>query len=225
DKIHVKQQKIHHICNGVDIDKFSPNKNRELLPEGFACGDSLIFGTVGRLAQVKNQTLLVAAFLSLWQQEAQLQDKLRLVIIGDGILLPQLKDMVASAGAERAVWFAGRRDNVAQLMQQLDVFVLPSLAEGISNTLLEAMATGLPYIATNVGGNADLVLPQHAHSHIVDVNDEKQLVRAMSQYVNAKAQLVEDSELVRSHCQKNFSLAVMVNNYHQLYQKKNNQRK
>ena len=225
DKINVKPQNIHHICNGVDVDKFIPNKNRELLPVGFVSSDSLIFGTVGRLAQVKNQTLLVSAFLALWQQHAQLQDKLRLVIIGDGILLSQLKDMVASAGAEQAVWFAGRRDNVAQLMQQLDVFVLPSLAEGISNTLLEAMASGLPYIATNVGGNADLVLPQHAHSHIVDVEDEAQLVHAMSQYVDAKAQLVEDSELVRSHCQKNFSLAVMVENYHQLYQKKNNQRK
>lgn len=225
DKVNVNPQIIHHICNGVDVDKFTPNKNRESLPEGFANSDSLVFGTVGRLAKVKNQTLLVSAFLTLWQQQTQLQDKLKLVIIGDGILLSQLKDMVASAGAEHAVWFAGRRDNVAQLMQQLDVFVLPSLAEGISNTLLEAMASGLPYIATNVGGNADLVLPQHAHSHIVDVEDEAQLVHSMSQYVNAKAQLVEDSELVRTHCQKNFSLAVMVNNYHQLYQKKNNQRK
>ena len=219
DKINVKKHNIHHICNGVDIDKFTPNKNRHLLPDGFAGSDSLVFGTVGRLAEVKNQTLLVSAFLSLWQQQTQLQDKLRLVIIGDGILLPQLKDMVASAGAESAVWFAGRRDNVAQLMQQLDVFVLPSLAEGVSNTLLEAMASGLPYIATNVGGNVDLVLPEHAHSHIVNVGDEAQLVKAMSQYLNAPEQLVEDSALVREHCQKNFSLAVMVNNYHQLYQK------
>lgn len=222
DKIKVKENSIHHICNGVDINKFMPNKNRALLPDGFATNDSLIFGTVGRLAQVKNQTLLVSAFISLWQQHNQLQDKLRLVIIGDGILLPQLKKMVSSTGIEHAVWFAGRRDDVALLMQQLDVFVLPSLAEGISNTLLEAMASGLPYIATNVGGNADLVLPQHAQSHIVEVDEEPQLVKAMSQYVNAPEQLIEDSALIRAHCQKNFSLAVMVNNYHQLYQKKNN---
>jgi len=98
--------------------------------------------------------------------------------------------------------------------------VLPSLAEGISNTLLEAMASGLPYIATNVGGNADLVLPQHAQSHIVCVDDESQLVKAMSQYVNMPERLVNDSDLVRTHCQKNFSLAGMVNNYHQLYKLK-----
>jgi len=219
NKIKVKSEDIHHICNGVDIDKFMPNKNRTLLPKGFANNDSLVFGTVGRLAQVKNQTLLVSAFLTLWQQQRQLQDKLRLVIIGDGILLPKLKEMVALANAEQAVWFAGRRDNVAQLMHQLDVFVLPSLAEGISNTLLEAMASGLPYIATNVGGNADLVLPQHEHSHIVEVYDELALVKAMAQYVGSSEQLIKDSDLVRAHCQKNFSLAVMVDNYHQLYQK------
>lgn len=218
NKINVNAVNIHHICNGVDINKFKPNKNRSLLPEGFADNDSLIFGTVGRLAQVKNQTLLVSAFISLWQQQSQFQDKLRLVIIGDGILLPQLKKIVAAAGLEHVIWFAGRRDDVALLMQQLDVFVLPSLAEGISNTLLEAMASGLPYIATNVGGNADLILPQHAHSHIVSVDEESQLVKAMSQYINTPERLVNDSDLVRNHCQKNFSLAVMVNNYHHLYQ-------
>jgi len=221
-KIKVQPDNINHICNGVDVDKFKPSKNRGLLPEKFAENDSLIFGTVGRLAQVKNQTLLVSAFISLWKQQSKIQDKLRLVIIGDGVLLPQLKKMVASAGVEHAVWFAGRRDDVAQLMQQIDVFVLPSLAEGISNTLLEAMASGLPYIATNVGGNADLILPHHAKTHIVNVNEEKQLVNAMVQYIDNPKELVKDSELVRSHCHKNFSLAGMVHNYHQLYQKKNN---
>ncbi len=221
-KIKVQPDNINHICNGVDVDKFKPSKNRGLLPEKFAENDSLIFGTVGRLAQVKNQTLLVSAFISLWKQQSKIQDKLRLVIIGDGVLLPQLKKMVASAGVEHAVWFAGRRDDVAQLMQQMDVFVLPSLAEGISNTLLEAMASGLPYIATNVGGNADLILPQHAKTHIVNVNEEKQLVNAMEQYIDKPKELIKDSELVRSHCHKNFSLAGMVHNYHQLYQKKNN---
>lgn len=220
-KINISAAQIYHICNGVDVDKFTPNKNRSLLPENFATNDSLIFGTVGRLAQVKNQTLLVAAFIMLWQQQKQLQDKLRLVIIGDGILLPQLKKMISTAGAEQAVWLTGQRNDIPQLMNAMDVFVLPSLAEGISNTLLEAMASGLPYIATNVGGNADLVLPQHAHSHIVNVNDEQNLVKAMSQYLNVPEQLVKDSDLVRKHCVKNFSLEVMVEKYHQLYQKNN----
>lgn len=220
EKINVKPDHIHHICNGVDVGKFTPNKNRALLPEGFATNDSLLFGTVGRLAEVKNQTFLVSAFITLWQQHSQLQDKLRLVIVGDGILLPTLKKMVASAEAEKAVWFAGRRDDIAQLMQQLDLFILPSLAEGISNTLLEAMASGLPCIATNVGGNVDLIPSLQLNSHIVDVNDEQQLVKAMAQYIDSPEQLITDSELARAHCQKKFSLAVMVNNYHQLYQKK-----
>jgi glycosyltransferase involved in cell wall biosynthesis len=193
-----------------------------LLPTNFCNENSLIFGTVGRLAEVKNQTFLVSAFLDLWQQSPAKQDDLKLVIIGDGILMPKLKDKVSQAKAEHAVWFAGRRDNVSELMNQIDVFVLPSLAEGVSNTLLEAMACGVPYIATDVGGNADLVLPQHKHSHIVEVNNNNQLISAMQIYVDSPDKLSQDTEQVRLHCVENFSLAGMVEKYHQLYQKKYN---
>jgi sugar transferase (PEP-CTERM/EpsH1 system associated) len=222
EKIGVQESKINHICNGVDVSKFKPNKNRSLLPRDFTDDDSLIFGTVGRLAEVKNQTFLVSSFLELWQQIPEKQNNLKLVIIGDGVLMPKLKTMVAAADANRAVWFAGRRDNVSELMNQFDVFVLPSLAEGISNTLLEAMASGLPYIATDVGGNADLVLPQHKNSHIVEVNNNKQLISAMQIYVDSPDKLLKEIEQVRSHCVENFSLAGMVEKYHQFYQKKYN---
>jgi sugar transferase (PEP-CTERM/EpsH1 system associated) len=222
EKIGVQESKISHICNGVDVSKFKPNKNRSLLPRDFTDDDSLIFGTVGRLAEVKNQTFLVSSFLELWQQIPEKQNNLKLVIIGDGVLMPKLKTMVAAADANRAVWFAGRRDNVSELMNQFDVFVLPSLAEGISNTLLEAMASGLPYIATDVGGNADLVLPQHKNSHIVEVNNNKQLISAMQIYVDSPDKLLKEIEQVRSHCVENFSLASMVEKYHQFYQKKYN---
>lgn len=219
--IKVRKTRIERICNGVDITKFNMNKNRELLPNNFVNENSLVFGTVGRLAEVKNQLFLVNAFLTLWQQSTLLQDNLRLVIIGDGVLMSQLKKRVKSAGADHAVWFAGRRDNVKELMNQMDIFVLPSLAEGISNTLLEAMASGLPFIATNVGGNADLALPEHYNSHIVEVNDNKQLVNAMQLYVDSPGRVQHESLLVREHCVRNFSIELMVNKYHKLYQKNN----
>lgn len=219
--IKAKASKVRRICNGVDIDKFVPNHNRTLLPDGFANEDTVIFGTVGRLAQVKNQTFLVESFLDIWQQNPVLRDKIKLVIIGDGILLPKLQEMVSECGANASVWFAGRKDNVPQLMQQLDVFVLPSLAEGISNTLLEAMASGIPYIATDVGGNADLILPKHLDTHIVEVNNNLQLKSAMLAYIKTPENIKKDSELVRKHCEENFSLAGMVASYHQLYQFEN----
>jgi len=219
DTIHVPPNKITHICNGVDVNKFVPNKNRALLPAGFANENSVVFGTVGRLAEVKNQTFLLSAFITLWKKQVVQQNNLRLVIVGDGILMPKLKSMVEQAGAQSVVFFAGQQDNVHEWMNQMDIFVLPSLAEGVSNTLLEGMACGLPYIATNVGGNADLVLPQHENTHIVEVNNNQQLITAMQHYVDSPSRIAQDSTLVRAHCTKNFSLAGMVEKYHQLYQK------
>lgn len=216
--IKVKSNRINHICNGVNIEKFTPGGNRSLLPAGFSGQNDIIFGTVGRLAKVKNQIFLMTAFLKLWIEQPELRNKIRLIIIGDGVLMPTLQKMVTDANADSAVWFTGKRDNVAQLMQQMDVFVLPSLAEGISNTILEAMATGLPIIATNVGGNAELVLPSHKCSHIIEINSVDKLVDAMSAYINNEDQLRKDSNLVRKHCVENFSLEVMVDKYHHLYQ-------
>jgi len=219
--IKVKTSKIQRICNGVDITKFNVNKNRELLPKNFNNENSIVFGTVGRLAEVKNQTFLVKAFAELWQKSPEVRDKMKLVIVGDGVLLPKLKEVVNGVGAEDAVWFTGRRDDVKELMNQMDVFILPSLAEGISNTLLEAMASGLPFIATNVGGNADLILPEHKKFHIIDVNNNEQLIAAMNIYLNSPKLLEEDSQLVREHCVENFSIELMVDKYHQLYQNNN----
>ena len=220
--ISVNMGRIKRICNGVDIEKFTINKNRALLPDDFVNEDSLVFGTVGRIAEVKNQTFLIEAFLELWQQSPEIQNKLRLIIVGDGILLPTLKKMVENLGAEHAVWFTGKRDDVKDLMNQMDIFILPSLAEGISNTLLEAMACGLPFIATNVGGNADLVIQKHRSSHIVEVNKKNELITAMKVYLNSPELLDKDSILVRDHCVQNFSIELMVNKYHRLYQKKSN---
>ena len=218
-KIQVKPRLISHICNGVDIHKFSPKISTVILPERFQQEGSIVFGTVGRLAEVKNQTFLVAAFCNMWLKYPELQHKLRLIIVGDGVLLPKLKELVSTAKAETGVWLTGRRDDVSELMNAMDVFVLPSLAEGIPNTMLEAMASGLPAIATNVGGNPDLILPQHAKTHIVAVNNIKQLSDAMEIYIKSNEQLAIDSQLVRQHCVDNFSIEVMVDNYHHLYQK------
>ncbi|OUS23386.1 glycosyl transferase family 1 [Thalassotalea sp. 42_200_T64] len=219
DKISVNPQKINHICNGVDTTLFAPNKNRKHLPTGFADDTSIVFGTVGRLAEVKNQAFLLRAFLRLWQHNPQL--KLRLVIVGDGILADLLKEMVAGANAGSAVFFAGNRSDVNTLLQQMDVFVLPSLAEGVSNTILEAMATGLPVIATKVGGNSDLILTELQNSHLVEVNNDQQLILAMQQYLDAPEYISKNSKLIREHCVKNFSLVSMVNRYQEIYQNNN----
>lgn len=219
DTIDVRAEKINHICNGVDVDKFRPSsKPVALLPNGFEDEQSLVFGTVGRLAQVKNQPFLLEAFIALKQANPDSTRHVRLIIVGDGVLMEQMKKRSEQAGVSDVVWFAGNRSDVEQLMNAMDVFILPSLAEGISNTILEASASGLPVIATAVGGNPELISAQMAESHLVQVNDVEGLKEAMQQYINAPQLLERNRHAVRKHCIQNFSIDTMVSKYHQLYQ-------
>src|SRR5262249_61074437 len=106
---------------------------------------------------VRAQVTVVRALGRVLERRPDLRSRLRLAIIGDGALRQPCLEILAQAGRGHLAWLPGERDDVARLMQGFDVFVLPSLAEGISNTILEAMATGLPIVATQVGGNPELV--------------------------------------------------------------------
>lgn len=219
-KIGVPENKTTLICNGVDTQKFTPQSDKAIdLPESFYATDNLIFATVGRLAEVKNQPFLLEAFIQLRQQHPQWQDKLKLLLVGDGILMNKLVERIEQEKITEHVHLAGNRHDVNQLMNAMHVFVLPSLAEGISNTLLEAMSCGLPVIATNVGGNPDLIMPEHQQSHLVSVNNVQTLTDAMAMYIDNQDKLTQDSIAVREYCVNNFSIDTMVDKYHQLYQK------
>ncbi|GAA0856922.1 TIGR03088 family PEP-CTERM/XrtA system glycosyltransferase [Aliiglaciecola litoralis] len=217
--INVEPEVIHHICNGVDIDTFQPKSTEiEVAPKGFINQQSLVFGTVGRLAEVKNQGFLLEGFIQLVNLCPEERHRLRLIIVGDGVLMSQLVERAKQASISDLVWFAGNRSDVADLMKCMTVFVLPSLAEGISNTILEASASGLPVIATRVGGNPELIEPSLQASHLVEVNNIVALSSAMKHYVDDGELASKNSQLVRKHCVENFSIDTMVSKYHQLYQ-------
>jgi sugar transferase (PEP-CTERM/EpsH1 system associated) len=134
--------------NGVDVERFQRGQTRGAPRDT----GGLLIGSVGRLAAVKNYALLLHAIARLPEAPS-----CRLVLIGEGPERAALKELAAQLGLERRVEFSGHRDDVPQLLQGLDIFVLPSLSEGMSNTLLEAMAAGLPVVASDVGGNRELI--------------------------------------------------------------------
>lgn len=218
ERVKVPAPRVTQLYNGVDTVKFKPAEPDAAHPRGwpFADASPWVVGTVGRMQPVKNQVALVEAFIDVLARRPALRDRLRLVLVGDGPLREQCAARLAAAGAQDLAWLPGDRDDVASIMRALDCFVLPSLAEGISNTVLEAMASGLPVIATDVGGNADLVA--HGQTGVIVPADN---VRALADAMERMATAPEDAAAMgrrgRDLVQARFSLQSMIGRYHELY--------
>ena len=157
--IGVNKEKVVQIYNGVDQSLFRPGKNSvtDIPVNKFLSQESIVIGTVGRLAEVKDQATLIRAFSIALEASPPGKQHMRLVIAGNGPMRDQLEMLIEELGIGDFVWMGGDRNDIPDFLRLLDIFVLPSIGEGISNTILEAMATGLPIIATNVGGNPELV--------------------------------------------------------------------
>jgi glycosyltransferase involved in cell wall biosynthesis len=144
------------VPNGIRIDTFAPagDERRAALRSVLALpSGTRIVGTVGRLNPVKDQRSLLLAFARV---HADARDT-ALVLVGDGALRAALEAEAAALGIADAVRFLGDRGDVRQLLQGFDLFALSSLSEGYSMALLEACASGLPIVATDVGGNREIV--------------------------------------------------------------------
>jgi sugar transferase (PEP-CTERM/EpsH1 system associated) len=214
----VDSRRVTQIYNGVDIQRFTPRVGPRppLGPEGFASQDTLIMGTVGRMHAVKDQLTLVRAFLHILATVPQARAWLRLVLIGDGPLHQEASQLLRTAGAESLAWLPGERQDSPDLMRALDVFVLPSLREGISNTILEAMASGLPVVATRVGGNPELV-EERRTGQLVLPADPVAMAEAICIYGRDRGLAVSHGRAGRQRVENQFSMAAMVNSYLAVY--------
>jgi sugar transferase (PEP-CTERM/EpsH1 system associated) len=161
EQVGAEPDRISQISNGVDSVQFHPRLGPPAAvgPAGFMHDSAFVIGSVGRMDEIKSHVTLVEAFLRLIASPHPAHQRLRLMIVGDGPMRAECQAMLNRAGAGHRAWLPGERADIAQLLRAMDLFVLPSLAEGSSNTILEAMATGLPVVATNVGGNPELVHP------------------------------------------------------------------
>ena len=179
--------------------------------------DKFIIGTVGRLELVKDQSNLVRAFIQLLQQHCELKQHVRLVLVGDGSQRPQIESMINEANLSNHIWLAGSRNDVPELLRIMDLFVLPSKAEGISNTVLEAMASGLPIIATDVGGNSQLLDNSQA-GKLIPKENQQALMKTLKAFVMDSELVLETSLNARRAAEQKFSLAKMVHDYQRLYE-------
>jgi sugar transferase (PEP-CTERM/EpsH1 system associated) len=218
DKVHVPPARVTQIVNGVDTTRFHPAPGGHAPLEGmpFTHPTHFVVGTVGRMQTVKAQPLLARAFVRALQLRPALRERLRLVMVGNGPLRAEAQAVLAEAGVADLAWLPGERADVPEVMRSLDAFVLPSLAEGISNTILEAMASGLPVLATRVGGSAELVVEGET-GQLVPAGDVEALARGLVALAADPARAAAQGSAGRLRAEQRFSLAAMVGAYQGLY--------
>jgi sugar transferase (PEP-CTERM/EpsH1 system associated) len=203
EKVRLSPKKVQLIYNGINTNNFNPSA---------AKSGSFDFIHVARLSPIKDQATLITAF-GLLRQRSTLP--CRLLIVGDGPLRMQLQQHVIAAGLTDSVELLGERQDIAFLMQQSQVFVMSSLAEGIPMTVLEAMASGLPVVATAVGGLPELI--DADHGLLVPASSADALAQAMQHYLEQPELVAQQGKICRQRVCEKFSEPAMVSQYLSLY--------
>ena len=139
--------KFQVLQNAIEVDKYtySPEKRREIRVELGYLPEELVIGHVGRMTYEKNHDFILQIFKCI----CSMKDKVRLILVGDGKLRDELESKAEKLGLSEKISFLGIRADVNKVMQAMDIFVFPSLFEGLPVTMVEAQAAGLPCVISN----------------------------------------------------------------------------
>jgi glycosyltransferase involved in cell wall biosynthesis len=206
----VPPRRVVAIHNGVDLpalDRLLASPDRSWLPPGFRVG------AIGRLDAVKGLQYLLDAAAIIAPQASDA----RFLFVGDGPEREALEQRARGLGLGDRVTFLGHREHAAAMLPALDVFVLPSLSEGLSNSLLEAMAASRPIIATDLGANAEVVRHRE-HALLVPPADASALAGAVLELRRDPALAARLAQSARARVEAHFSLARSAERYLSLYQ-------
>lgn len=219
-RVGIDAARVEQICNGVDTDRFRPAPGGRAPIAGCPFGrpEHWLVGAVGRMQAVKDPANLAHAFVRALQRHPDARRRMRLVMVGDGPLRADAERILADAGVAELAWFAGERDDVPAILRGLDCFVLPSRAEGISNTILEAMASGLAIVATRVGGNAELI-EDGLDGRLVPAGNPDALAEGIGAYFADAPTARRHAKAARTAAERRFSLDRMVADYLALYER------
>ncbi len=211
------ESQIEHIPNGV----VSPHDGKA----NYSHVKRVI--TTARLSKEKGIDILLRA----WGNVVRQEKGIKLIIVGDGPLAEELKKLRNSLGLTESVEFTRMVQNVTDYLRNADLFVLPSRAEGLSNALLEAMSYGLPCIATNVGGNIELIgendqnniMPGEfmigRNGLLVNPDDVEGISEAMLYLIRNEIEREELGNRGRLYIEKNYSIDLIADKYIALYQR------
>jgi len=219
ESIRVPSIRVSQIYNGVDTERFAPAATRKPDIPGCPFVDPKLWlvGTVGRMASVKDPLMLVRAFIRARELSAEARTRMRLIMVGDGPLLLEASRKLADAGLNSDAWLPGERADIPDILRGIDCFALPSLGEGISNTILEAMATGLPVVATRVGGSSELIEDGLTGRLVPSANSDV-MAQGLMAYLSDPVSARRHGRAARLAVERKFALTRMVAAYEQLYE-------
>jgi glycosyltransferase involved in cell wall biosynthesis len=174
--------------------------------------DAIVLGTVARLDPIKNHAMMIDAAARLSENH----ENLLLVIVGDGPERVSLEKRIEEQGMRQHVRITGYRRDARYCYGLMDVFLLTSFSEGTAMTLLEAMAAGLPVVATRVGGNPEIVRDGET-GYIIESGDTDSLVDRLNRLIENPAMKSEFGEQGRRRFEARFHVHHMVKGYESLY--------
>ncbi|MDI6605627.1 MAG: glycosyltransferase family 4 protein [Candidatus Omnitrophota bacterium] len=209
-----EETKIRVINHGVDMGKFrsSPAQDSRRAKEKFGLGDWPVVGNIGRLSDVKGQEYLIRAMKKVLQELPRAQ----LLIIGEGRMKQQLLGLVNSLGISGNVYLFPSAKEMQEALSAMDLFVMPSLKEGLGLALMEAMAAGKAIVASGVGGIKTLI-KDGFNGLLVPPKDVDGLTAAILRLLGDPEESRRLGENARDFIEKNFSLAKMVSETEKVY--------
>jgi sugar transferase (PEP-CTERM/EpsH1 system associated) len=204
--------RIRTIRNGVDLSRFGHIARAVARRQLDLAADASVIVTVGRLVPVKDHLTLLESVAELRRDGREAT----LVVAGEGPLKSTLVERAVSLGIDRSVRLVGHRPDVELVLAAADVFALSSESEGLCNTILEAMASGLPVVATRVGG-ADEMVQDGITGLLVPARSPRELARALDSVLSDTTLRRSLGAAGRARAESEFSLAGMMQRYEELY--------
>ncbi len=218
ESVGAEPARVSQIANGVDSVQFHPRlgPSAAVGPPGFMQDGAFVVGSVGRMDAAGNHATLVEAFLRLIASPHPAHQRLRLILVGDGPARAECQALLHRAGAAARAWLPGARADVPQLLRAMDLFVLPALVEDGSNAILQAMATGLPVVASAVGANTELVHPGFTGILVPPMSTEL-LAAAVADYCRIPDMAARHGARARSQVIARHSMPAMARDYLAVY--------
>ena len=204
----VEPDRLLRLGSGIDVSQYAPGESscRDVLPSG----TRVLF--LGRLHAQKNLPILLEA----WQRVQEACSEAKLLLAGDGPDRAALTHFVSEKGLQSSVTFLGAVSEPREYLRASDIFVLPSISEGMSNSLLEAMACGLPPIVSDAGGNTDLV-ENDVTGLVINAASAEPLAEALLRLLGDKELRQRLGQEARELIVRGYSLTALVDRYEQVY--------